>query len=237
MTEAELDELQRDCPTLYHMAERGSWPSIRRHGLLSTSALLDLHGIRGAERDPLESRRRAEAATVQGAGLEAATIRDQKPMDDAGLRRCLDPGLLPSDWYRLLNARVFFWMSPARLRRLLHARPYRAAAHDVLELDTRTLLSAWRGHVTLSAINSGATRPFPVRRGLATFLPIADYPYAAWRARRPRGERVVELAVTHGVPDAARHVRRVVRMGGGRDAEIVFAAQAPARIAPPAPLV
>ena len=51
MTEGELAELIRDCPTLYHMAECGSWPSIRRHGLLSTSALLDLYGVQGAERD------------------------------------------------------------------------------------------------------------------------------------------------------------------------------------------
>ncbi len=235
MTEAELDELQRDCPTLYHMAERGSWPSIRRHGLLSTSALLDLHGIRGAERDRLEARRRPDAVLVQGPGLEPATIRDQGPMDDPSLRRCLDPGLEPSDWYRLLNGRVFFWPSPARLRRLLHARPYRGAAHDVLELDTAALVTAWRPAITLSAINSGATRPFPVSRGLATFLPIADYPYAAWRARRPRGERVVELAVAHGVPDVERFVRRVVRMGAGRDDEILF--ERPPRIAPPAPLL
>lgn len=235
MTEAELDELQRDCPTLYHMAERGSWPSIRRYGLLSTSALLDLHGIRGAERDRLEACRRPVTATVRGLGLEPAMIRDQKPMDDPSLRRCLDPGLEPSDWYRLLNGRVFFWPSPARLRRLLHARSYRDVAHDVLELDTAALVTAWRPAITLSAINSGATRPFPVSRGRATFLPIADYPYAAWRARRSRGERVVELAVAHGVPDVERFVRRVVRMGGGRDDEILF--ERSPRIAPPASLL
>lgn len=29
MTEKELEELISDSPTLYHMAERGSWTSIR----------------------------------------------------------------------------------------------------------------------------------------------------------------------------------------------------------------
>jgi len=54
VTDAELAELLQDCPTLYHMAERGSWPSIREHGLLSTSALLDLYGKQGAEREAIE---------------------------------------------------------------------------------------------------------------------------------------------------------------------------------------
>ena len=34
-------------PPLYHMAAEGSWPSIQRHGLLSTSALLDLYEVCG----------------------------------------------------------------------------------------------------------------------------------------------------------------------------------------------
>jgi hypothetical protein len=42
VNENELQELLADCLVLYHMAERGSWGSIQRHGLLSTSALLDL---------------------------------------------------------------------------------------------------------------------------------------------------------------------------------------------------
>ncbi len=34
-------------PRLFHVAEAGSWPSIQAHGLLSTSALLDLFGSAG----------------------------------------------------------------------------------------------------------------------------------------------------------------------------------------------
>lgn len=51
MTEDDLGELLRDCPVLYHMAARGSWESIQRHGLLSTSALLDLFGVMGDRRE------------------------------------------------------------------------------------------------------------------------------------------------------------------------------------------
>lgn len=51
-------ELILNCPTPYHMAERGSWPSIARHGLLSTSALLDLFAVAGPDRAKSEAARR-----------------------------------------------------------------------------------------------------------------------------------------------------------------------------------
>ncbi len=220
MTDAELAELIQDCPTLYHMAERGGWPSIRQHGLLSTSALLDLYGMHGPQRDAIEGQRRPEGVRLDHPALGHIVIRDQKPMDDAGLRKCLLDGLSAEDWYRLLNRKVFFWLSRARLLRLLDARPYRNIEHDVLELDTATLVAAYRRVITLSPINSGATRPFPVQRGLTTFLPIAAYPYSHWRSRRPRGERVVELAIDHGAPDIAQFVRKVTTMRSAEDGSV-----------------
>lgn len=39
------EELANLYPRLYHMAEPGSWESIRRYGLLSTSSLLSLFEI------------------------------------------------------------------------------------------------------------------------------------------------------------------------------------------------
>lgn len=219
MTDGELAELIRDCPTLYHMAERGTWPSIRQHGLFSTSALLDLYKMQGPEREAIEGRRRAEGVTIDHPALPPVVIRDQKPMDDTGLRTCLLDGLSPEDWYRSLNRRVFFWLTRERLLRLLNARPYRRDEHDVLELDTAALVAAYRPAITLSPINSGTTKPFPStasKRGRATFLPIAEYPYAWWRSKgRKPGERVVELTVDYGIPDVTRFVRRVVRMQGG----------------------
>lgn len=214
MTDDELDELLRDCPVLYHMAERGSWPSIQRHGLLSTSALLDRFEVTGGRREVIEAERRSEGVVLEHPHLGRATIRDQKPMDDAGLARCLQDGLTPKEWYRILNARVFMWLTRDRLHRLLTAKPYRSLEHDVLELDAASLVAAYRERITLSPINSGATKPFPAPRGRDTFLPIADYPYAEWRRRRKAGERVVELAVTGGMPDAERFVWRVLTMRG-----------------------
>jgi hypothetical protein len=221
MTEAELAELLADCPTLYHMAERGSWAAIQRYGLLSTSALLDLYRIAGEQRIKLESRQRFESTAIARDGLPGAVLRDQKPMNDAALVRCLIDGLCPQDWYRLLNGKVFFWLTRERLCRLIEARPYRGREHDVLEVEAAPLVRAYHHAITLSPINSGATRPFARERGRGTLLSIADYPYASWRKRRVRGERVVELAVDHAVPDVTRFVSRVTAMQG-RDAKTVL---------------
>ncbi|GGE21488.1 hypothetical protein GCM10011390_46010 [Aureimonas endophytica] len=219
MTDAELDELLADCPRLFHMAEAGSWPAIRRHGLLSTSALLDLCDVAPERRPAIEAARRPAGIELQGPDGERILIRDNKPINDAALARVLDGGLVPEDWYRLLNGRVFFWLSEKRLRRLLEAGSYRAARHDVLTLDARALVEAHRDRIALSPINSGTTGRFPQRRGPETFRAIPDYPYAEWRRKRSKGERVVELTVDHGVPDVERFVLGLTRMGGGQPDE------------------
>jgi hypothetical protein len=89
VTNEELDELLVDCPTLYHMAESGSWPSIRERGLYSTSGLLDLYKIKGAERQKIETERRLSGISLTHPSLPVAVVRDQIPMDDAGLMRAL----------------------------------------------------------------------------------------------------------------------------------------------------
>lgn len=213
-------ELARHYPRLYHMAEDGAWPSIRTHGLLSTSALLRAHGVAGEAAAGLEARRRPAGVRLSGPGLPEAVLRDQGPMSDAALRRCLDDGLAPEDWYRRLNGRVFFWPSRARLLRLLGARAYRHRPQTVLTLDTASLVAAHGDTVELSPINSGATIFGGPRRGLGTFVPLAACPFAAWRAKRGLAGAVVEVTVPDRVPDAARHTLTVERMDGGVAAEL-----------------
>ncbi|MEQ8640451.1 MAG: hypothetical protein RIE31_07600 [Alphaproteobacteria bacterium] len=210
MTEAELEELITDCPTLYHMAQRGSWESIKQYGLLSTSALLDHYAVEPPRRTEIESQHRPESVEVTGGGLPRAVVRDQIPMSDSSLRRALPDRLSPADWYELLNAKAFFWLSEARLHKLTNAKAYRDQEHDVLEVDTRSLIDAHRDTIWLCPINSGCTRPMPHPRDETIFARISDYPYAHWRERRGRQERVVELAVDHSVEDIRDHVRRVV---------------------------
>jgi hypothetical protein len=182
------------------MAEAGSWPSVRRHGLLSTTALLDLFAIDGPRRDEIESARRPETVMIEHPRHGKAWIRDNKPINETVLRRTL-VGMQMDAWYRTLNGRVFFWLSTDRLERLRNAPPYRSRPHDILTLDTAALLARHGSRVELAHLNTGAVHPsanYP--RGAGTFRTIEEYP---WRERLTvaPGEPIVELTVPYAVPD------------------------------------
>jgi hypothetical protein len=209
----EIDELCRAYPRLYHMATAGSWPNLRERGLLSTTALLDLFEVRGAERATIESVRRPESVRLTHRRHGGVVVRDQKPMTDAKVAACVR-GMTPAEWYRLLNGKVYFWLSERRLGRMLGARPYRGDEHCVLTLDTRSLVTAHAARITLSPINSGAMIRNPPPRGRETFAPIGAYPFDAWRRKRGKADAVVELAVEYSVSDVGRHVIAVERRRG-----------------------
>jgi hypothetical protein len=213
----ELKELVEDCPTLYHMAALGSWPSIRERGLLSTSALLDLYQVKGEARHLIEEERRGESVILNMESLPSATVRDQLPMTDRGLLRCLPKHLSPSDWYKILNQKTFFWLTKDRLLRLLNAGTYRNEAHDVLEVSIQGLVDDYFEKIWFCPMNSGNTKPMPHPRDENTFRRIPDYPYSDWRSKRARGNRVVEFAVDDGVPDIGKYVTRVVEMHGNKE--------------------
>ena len=221
MTEEELQELIGNCPNLYHMAEGGSWPSIREKGLLSTTALLDLYSVSGEAREKIERSHRPGCVALSRSGLPGAVIRDQIPMRDSDLLRCLPEQMSPSDWYEILNKKVFFWLSESRLHKLTCARAYRNREHDVLVVDTRSLIEAHRSTIWLCAINSGCTRPFARWRDESIFARIDEYPYRHWRRARGRPERVVELAVDYAVRDIGDHVRRVVVKKGTETISVI----------------
>lgn len=223
MTQDELRELVSHCPVLFHMAEANSWPSIEQHGLLSATALLDLYEVTGKDRENLERKHRPEIVTIENEKIgSVAKLRDQIPMSDSGLERCLPEGSTPADWYLYLNRRTFFWLTEERLNRLLGAKAYREKEHDVLEVDTASLVSDYAEKITLSPINSGCTKPFPHPRDFNLFKNIADYPYDNWAKKRPKGERVVELAVDYGVEDISRYIRRVTRRRGKEVIDTIF---------------
>jgi hypothetical protein len=201
----ELERLISRHPTLYHMAEDESWESIRRHGLLSTSALLDRFEVEGEARYAIESTRRPEIVRVEHPEHGVALVRDNKPMQEKSLEKCLVE-MTPREWYEHLNRRVFFWVEWKRLLRLLDARAYKDRPHLVLEVDTAELLDRHAERVTLSPINSGATFAMsPASRGQGTFRRVADH---------PEDKPIVELSVDYAVPDIADFVISVSRWHG-----------------------
>jgi hypothetical protein len=198
-------------PRLFHMAEANTWPSIRKRGLLSTTAALEHLEIVGPERARLESKHRPEKVTL-GNGARQIVLRDQKPMEPERLRQALVDGTTVNDWYRLINGKVFFWAEESRLLRLLNARHYRDLTHDVITVDTASLVGKYEEEIRLSHMNSGNTLPVPHPRGIDLFKTIAAYPTSG-RGSRPAKE-VVEVVVNYSVPDIASHVIGLRQMRG-----------------------
>lgn len=204
------EELVRDHPFLFHMAEDGSWPSLQELGLLTTSELLSLYGYAGQGREEIEGNWRKVSVTLHQPPRPDLVVRDQLVMPPCELKTCLPPGLTPHDWYRLVNHRIFFWTTEPDLAIFLAAGSYRNSPHLVLQVCTAELLRAHRTRVTLTPFNTGSTirkdySGRPLARGPDTFERIGDYK-KGW---------VRELVVEGGLRDIRSLVvkasRRVAR--------------------------
>lgn len=207
----EIDAFIEIYPRLYHMAQAGSWPSIQANGLLSTRAVLDCFSITGDSRLDLEERHRPESVVITDPKFGTVVLRDQKPMPPNRLAKALNDGTSPEDWYRFLNSRVFLWAQEARVEGLLSARSYRGTEHDVLTVDTASLLAAHRNKVLLCHMNSGNTFPYPHQRGMSIFKEIETY---ETRKDGTPLKPVAEVTFDYAIPDIANFVIDVNRRSG-----------------------
>lgn len=195
-------------PRLYHMAEPGAWEKIRRHGLLSTSALLDLFGVNGTRRSSIESECRRESVCICHPEYGLAVVRGQRPMTPSKLVNVLPATISPNEWYTLLNGKVFFWSTKKRLRSFLEAGPYKNSHHDVLTVCTSSLVEQYEAAIMLSRINSGTVRSCKHKRSPDTFQTITNH---RCRHRKYRGitECFAELTVENAVLDIRQHTLSV----------------------------
>ena len=212
------EDLAGHYPRLYHMTAAGGWAGIRANGLLPVEALLDAHGADDAAREAIQFARRPEQVELS----PGVVVRDNKVLNEKSLARALTGGLAPRDWYGMLNARAFLWANPKRLDKLLAGRAYRDSAHDVLTFETRPLVTAYADVLECTPMNTGAAFMRAVPRGRESFVPLADVPWDAWRAKRGRADAVVEVAVPGGVPDAARYLTEVRRRRAGREDAVLW---------------
>lgn len=195
-------------PRLFHMAHHEAWPSIRHHGLLSTSALLDLYEIQGPERLKIEMQMRPESVVIRHPKHGKAVIRDQKPiMNDARLQRALGKTMASSNFHRLLNSMVFFWVGPERLETLRNAVEYRSNPQLVLTLDTGALVERYLDVMTLCPMNSGSCKPMAHPRHPGIFQTVEHYNFDHWRRKKGSAiKAVVECTVKKGVLDVEKYL-------------------------------
>ncbi|MDB5977297.1 MAG: uncharacterized protein JWR07_4057 [Nevskia sp.] len=164
---------------LYHLAEADNLNSILVHGLMSTERLLGLAHISDSDRiTQLRGHRQDNVRLPNG-----VVIRDQRPMPPTALARALDDGLVPSDWYALLNSFVFLWPNRERMDRQRSACGARPQV--VLTFDGVALLDRFQADVFVSPINSGNARRKAARRGRGTLIPYKTWVQAGW----PTGQR------------------------------------------------
>src|SRR5581483_1314483 len=206
----DTDLFVRTYPVLYHMAHHEALPSILRHGLLSTSALLDLFEISGSRRDVIESRMRRQSILIEHPKHGKAVICDQKPiMNDRRLEESLRGTATASQFHRLLNSKVFFWLAPDRLAGLRGAVAYRNEPQLVFYIDTKRLVNEYGGQVMLCPMNSGSCKPFAHPRSPGMFQRIADYDFEYWRQKKGGAHKaVVECTVDRMIPDFHRFVQK-----------------------------
>jgi hypothetical protein len=210
----DIENLIELYPRLYHMATAGSWPSIETNGLWTTEQIATTAGLDDEQVNQLLRERRVRSVQINHPTLGPMTVRDQLPLRLALLERSLTD-LTVEQWLETLNNRVFFWLHESRLERLLSAQQYRNEEHDVLVVDTRSLVEAYRDRVRLAPMNTGSTLfPNNLTRGTNTFARVEDFDYDARRRGRSLPDRVVELAVLDGVHDVSRYVVGVQRRRG-----------------------
>jgi hypothetical protein len=128
-------------------------------------------------------------------------LSDHKPINLKLLARCLG-GMADSEWFGLLNGRVFFWPNGDRLKRHLKSRLGGGRDQAVLAFDSVSLLARYGDALRLSPLNSGCTRP-PQPRGEGTFMSLADYPFDEIRRRRGPTKAIAEVTVLRRVDSVA----------------------------------
>ena len=187
---------------VFHIADAANWPGIQAAGLLCTA---EIAARLGRDTDAY-----ARLVGYRPQGVEVpgvAYVRDQAPMPPHSLASCLDKGLTPDDWYRLVNAHVFFWLAPDRVTR--HLQAMKARPQLLLTFDGRRLAEAYGKAAYVTPFNVGAALRRPAQRGRRTFVPVADWQSDGWASEAAVGQRPrraahppAELVVRGSAPDA-----------------------------------
>ncbi len=201
------NEFIRAYPKLFHVSLAKDIDQILCHGLLSTTALLDLCEYDDEDRAAIESCQRTKPISISHPVHGQFLINDQAPMSEAALRKCL-VDLTPREWYESLNRRVFFWPMRSRLEKHLATRLGRGRRRLVLSFDTASLFDVLDGDLfELSPINSGNTMRKAARRGSASFVKLGAFPFHERRRSVGLKNAVAEVTYPYALrPDLLEHL-------------------------------
>lgn len=188
----DLRQLATKFPKLWHVTFAGGWAGIHRNRLL-----------RAVDVDPTHAASiRPEPQVVQWDHGGAIVLRDQ-------VRSRTDPpasldGVSPSQWWRLINGRVYFFPREADAERLVTAYLSKRRPQEVIKFRTTPALEDVATSVEVATVNAGVfPRHSGPSRGQATFVPLGQFPHTQVSA--------MEITVIERVPVRSRAVISVVR--------------------------
>ena len=103
---------------------------------------------------------------------------------------------------------------------MISASAYREVEHDVLLVDTKTLVQLEESDIRLSRMNSGSTKPMAHPRDIDLFKRFEEYPFETRLQNQGRERAVAEVCVMERVDRIREAVADVKR---GFAAEILAA--------------
>ena len=203
-----LEKFIEQRPYLYHLTNIQNAENIlAEKKLYSTNSIIELSGDNP---DNLNKRRRTDHTEVK-VGEKSFFLRDQRPISELALAKCLTDNWKVPDFIYHLNDRVFMWPTIDRLWR--HFNRYEHENPIIFRFPTKEIIET-NPHVKFCRLNSGATRANSYlggkapERGQHTFLTaenfersirevaevtfegICNFDFPIWRSDRPDGEFV-----------------------------------------------
>ena len=171
-----IEKFIEERPFLYHLTcESNSKLIIAQKKIYSTNELVKMSGNKSYL--PIRKKRRVDHAEIIIDGV-SYWLRDQQPISEKALGKCLTDGWEVGDFLYHLNDRVFMWPTLDRLYR--HYNRYVQEKPVIFRFPTKELLEL-NPHVLFCRLNSGATRANsylggkPPARGAKSFLPAEEF--------------------------------------------------------------
>jgi hypothetical protein len=215
-------DLARHHPRLYHVAAQGALSSIMKFGLLPTVELVKRCNLDATTSHRILKHRRPSSVSLVHTDFGKVEISDNSPLSEAVLTKCLDDGLLPSDWMMMLNSRVFLFPHEAAALSLTQARLNMSRIKTVIAVDTFSFASRYADQMEICPINSGSTIRKAARRGLNTFSPLQKYSYAEWRKLRGQSDTIKEVSLITPILDFSAYVVSAHHVRAGSKIEALY---------------
>lgn len=171
----DLERFIQQRPYLYHLTNVQNAESILAdRKLYSANQIIYMSGDAS---DIINRQRRIGHQEVK-VGVKSYFLRDQRPISQKALEKCLTDGWKMPDFLYHLNDRVFMWPTIDRLTR--HYNRYAFENPVIFRFPTREIIES-NPHVKFCRLNSGATRANshlggkPPERGKNSFLKAEDF--------------------------------------------------------------